>query len=128
MKTRQMISAALLAAAATLSLTGCSGTGKSGTDYTMTVDRNLQFRVPTGVRNAHQAAVSAFGDLGFTVDTQSVDAMKGIVKGKNAVGDAVVAETFKEGDNLTRVDVFVGPLGDEPLMKELMNAIEKRAR
>lgn len=110
-------------------LPGCSGTARSGTEYTMTPDRNLRFRVAVDLPTAHEAAVDAVkSDLGFTIDEEKADAVEGVVKGKTARGERVEVETFKEGDHLTRVDVFVGPLGDEPVMRELMNAIEKRTK
>jgi len=108
-------------------LTACSGTAKSGTRYTITADRNLRANVNADLNTAHQAAIRALrDDLGFTIESESVDALEGVVKGKTARNDRVEVETFKEGERLTRVDIFVGPMGDEPKMAEVLAAIEKR--
>jgi len=108
-------------------LTACSGTAKTGTKYTITPDRNLRANVAADLATTHQAALRAVrDDLGFTVESETIDALEGHIKGKTARGDRVEVETFKEGERLTRVDVFVGPMGDEPKMSELFSAIEKR--
>jgi len=118
----------LAAVVAFAGLTACSHTASSGTKYTITPDRNLSFQVPVDLQTAHNAGIGALGDLGFTMESEKSDAMEGEVKGKTARGDAVVVETFKEGEKLTKVHVFVGPLGDEPKMEELMRKIEARTK
>lgn len=121
------LSLAALTLVAAGSLTACSGTAKTGTRYTITADRNLRANVNADLNTAHQAAIQALrDDLGFTIESETVDALEGVVKGKTARNDRVEVETFKEGDRLTRVDIFVGPMGDEPKMSEVLSAIEKR--
>lgn len=129
MNINALLALAVAGIAGLSTLTGCGGTGRSGTEYTITPDRNLSFRVSTDLKTAHQAAIDAMrSDLGFTVDEERSDALQGVVKGKTARNERVEVESFKEGDNLTRLDLFVGPLGDESIMRELMNAIERRVK
>ncbi len=126
MKIRHLaLPAIVLAAFAGLS--ACSHTASSGTKYTITPDRNLSFQLPVDLKTAHSAGIGALSDLGFTMESEKSDMTEGVVKGKTARGDAVVVETFKEGERLTKVDVFVGPMGDQPKMEELMRKIEARA-
>lgn len=127
MKTRSLVLAAVTLAAFA-GMSACSHTSTSGTSYTITPDRNLSFHVPVDLKTAHNAGIGALGDLGFTMESEKADMTEGVVKGKTARGDAVVVETFKEGDKLTKVDVFVGPMGDEPKMEELMRKIEARTK
>lgn len=126
MKTRSLVLAAAIVSFA--GLAACSHTAESGTSYTITPDRNLSFHVPVDLKTAHNAGIGALSDLGFTMESEKADMTEGVVKGKTARGDAVVVETFKEGDKLTKVDVFVGPMGDEPKMEELMRKIEARVK
>lgn len=122
------VGSAVLAFVALGGLGGCARTAESGTSYTITADRNLSFHVPVDLKTAHAAGIGAFSDLEFTMESEKSDATEGVVKGKTARGDSVVVETFKEGEQMTKVHVFVGPLGDEPRMEELMRKIEARVK
>lgn len=114
-------------AGAGLALPACTHTANTGTKYTITPDRNLRAYLSTDLQTAHQTALRAFkDDMGFTLESETLDALEGHIKGKMARGERVEIETFKEGEKLTRIDIFVGPMGDEPKMEQVLAAIEKR--
>lgn len=118
--------AAVLAPA---SLTGCSGTTDRGVRYTLTPSRELEAFIAGDVATVHEAARRVLGEqYRYRVTKHIADAREGTVEALTARGDEVRVETTYSSPRVTRVNVFVGPLGDEPIMRELLGAIEDRAR
>lgn len=120
----KVLTASLIGAA--VALTACSGTTKSGRSYTFTVDRNVEAMIVAGHETVHATSERVLKeDLGYTIVRSDTDALEGIVEARTARGDSVVVETFKEGERSTRVQVFVGPLGDESRAVTILERIEQ---
>ncbi len=117
------LSAMVLGACA--ALTACSGSTKSGTEYTMTPLRELKVTLPHDLTATHAASVRAVRDrLGYTVEQESSDALEGIITARSATDREVTVSTRKVGESSTRVLVGVSPMGDEDIARSILSAIE----
>ncbi len=120
---------AMLLGAALFGPAACTSTTRTGKSYTLTVDRRLEALVAADLRRSHETALSVVReDYGYVVGRHVADAREGIIEAVTARGNAVKVETFRDGDYITRVRIFVGPLGDEAAMREMLNQIESRLR
>lgn len=105
---------------------GCTGTTNTGRSYTFTMDRNVEAMILGGHESVHAASERVLKeDLGYTIVRSDSDALEGIVEARTARGDSVVVETFKEGETSTRLQVFVGPLGDKSRAVTILERIEQ---
>ncbi len=112
-----------------LTASGCSDRTPTGTDYTMTVDRRLEAYIRAPLAQTHAAAIEAVRqDMKYRLVYQTLDAREGVLEARTAAGEDVKVQTFKSTEGTTRALVGVGPLGDEPAMRALLTAIDKRAR
>lgn len=119
----------LAAAVSLAALPACSDRTATGADYTLTIDRRLETYLTASLDRAHQAALAAVrDDMRYRLVYQTLDAREGVLEARTATGENVKVETFKTTDGTTRVLVGVGPLGDEPAMRDLLAAIDRRAR
>ncbi len=119
----RLIAAGLLIA---LGVAGCTGTTKTGRAYTFTVDRNVEAMIVSPHENVHATSERVLKeDLGYTIVRSDRDALEGIVEARTARGDSVVVETFKEGETTTRIQVFVGPMGDKSRGVTILERIEQ---
>lgn len=108
-------------------LAGCQGSTRSGTDYTQTITRELHASFAYPIDIVQSAARNVLAEeLGFTIVEDSADALEGVIRAETARGREVKIETVSEGANLTEVQVWVGPLGDEPMSREILNRIDAR--
>jgi hypothetical protein len=115
-------------AASVAILPACEGTTRSGTKYTQTFPtRSLQVRLPYELLAVHEAAVDVLkNDFGFAVNREAHDALEGVIKASTARNDKVTVDTFKEGDRVTNVKVWVGPYGDKIKAEAILNKIEAK--
>jgi hypothetical protein len=103
---------------------GCgTGTTASGTHYSVNISRQLEVYEPEPLDDVHKAAVAAVQSRGYTIKKAALDAREGVVEGLTATDKAVKVLTFAQGDDVTRVRVYVG--GDEAAAKELLDKIEE---
>lgn len=110
------------------SLGGCSGTTSQGVAYTLKPDRELEGFVAASLSDAHEAAKTVvINQFKYRITKHAVDAREGTVEALSAKGDTVRVETYYASPRVTRVEVFVGPLGDEPIMEDILNAISVEA-
>lgn len=110
-------------------LPACSDKTSTGADYTLTIDRRLEAYLTAPLPRAHDAALAAVReDMKYRLVYQTVDAREGVLEARTATGEEVKVQSFKNTDGTTRVLVGVGPLGDEPAMRELLAAIDRRSR
>lgn len=110
------------------SLGGCSGTTSQGVAYTLKPDRELEGFVAANLVDAHEAAKTVvINQFKYRIIKHAVDAREGTVEALSAKGDTVRVETYYASPRVTRVEVFVGPLGDEPIMEDILNAISQEA-
>ncbi len=104
-------------------VSGCAeGTTKQGTLYSMNVSRALEAYLAADLDTVHKAAVKSVNDAGYTLDEDAIDVREGVVKARTARDRPVRVETYKEGDNVTKIEVYVG--GDENAARELLDNIE----
>lgn len=119
--------AALLAASCAAALPGCGGSTRTGAPYTMKADREIEAYLPGNVRHVHDEALWVVRDhFGFKLIREAVDLREGYIEARTAQDNVVRIETYKSGETITRIEVFVGPLGDEPAMKDILAEIDLR--
>ena len=108
-------------------VSGCAeGTTKQGTLYSMNVSRALEAYLAADLDAVHKAAVESVSDAGYTLDDDAVDVREGVVKARTARDRSVRIETYKEGEAVTRIEVYVG--GDEAAARELLDNVEDKVK
>lgn len=108
---------------------GCSGKTTAGRSYTFTVDRKVQVYMASPLEKTHSTAERVlYEDLGYRIASSRVDALEGLIEAKTARDDTVRVETFKDGENMTRVRVFTGPMGDRSRSVTIVERIERGLR
>ncbi len=112
-----------------VALAGCQGMTSGGTVYTMTVTREVQAYLPTDSFTAHYAAMEVLErDYLYSVTSDAVDARQGRIEARTATNTSVRVETARAGEGLTRIDIFVAPLGNETAAADILGSIERRIR
>jgi hypothetical protein len=120
-----LISGVVLMFALSAGLTGCKGTTKAGTAYTVLPDRAIQAYLSGNLATVHQAAVKVLrDDFLYTITRDSHDALEGIVEAKTARNATVRVETFKHGEDVTKTRVSLGMVGDHDLANDILSKIE----
>ena len=110
-------------------LPACSGTTRTGVAYTLKADREVEAFLPGDLKAVHAAGEAVIAkQFRYRVTRAAADAREGIIEALTAKGDIVRVETYYVSERVTRTEVFVGPLGDEPIMKDILNAMEKSLR
>lgn len=116
-----------LALALVAGIAGCQGTTAQGTLYSVQIDRELEAFLAGDLETVHLAAVAVLDqDLGYTIQESAVDAMEGVVAARTARDHLVRVETFKQGEGITRVEVFAGPSGNEVAARRVLDHLEQR--
>jgi hypothetical protein len=109
-----------------LTIAGCGqGTTSQGTLYSIGVNQSLSCYIPDNIDAVHKAALTSVKDAGYIVDNDAIDSREAIVEGRTALDKTVRIKFFKQGDKVTRLEVYVA--GNEEAAKELLDAIEKNA-
>ena len=104
-------------------LVGCSqGTTGQGTLYSVSASRQVEAYLPQDLETVHKAAAAAVKTLGYTIDNEAIDVREGIIEGHTARDRTMRIETFKQGDEITRIKIYVG--GDELAAREVLHKIE----
>lgn len=121
------LAALSMAAASFVALPGCSGSTRTGAPYTLKADREIEAYLPGDVRTVHEEALWVVREhFGFRLVREAVDLREGYIEARTAQDNVVRIETYRSGDRITRIEVFVGPLGDEPAMKDILGEIDLR--
>ncbi len=119
------LSIALLLALVT-TLAGCGkGTTAQGTLYSVGINQSLSCYISHNIYTVHQAAVASVRSAGYTVDLEAIDTREAMVEGRTALDRNIRIKSFKQGDKVTRLEVYVA--GDTEAAKELLDAIERGA-
>ncbi len=125
MNTTTRLASALLLALVTAAA-GCGkGTTQQGTLYSVGINQSLSCYISHNIYVIHQAAVASVRSAGYTVDMEAIDTREAMVEGHTALDRPVRIKAFKQGDKVTRLEVYVA--GDTEAAKELLDAIEKGA-
>ncbi|MGI9013511.1 MAG: DUF3568 family protein [Phycisphaerales bacterium] len=114
-----------VASCALSTLPACTGTTSTGTMYKMTATRELTTTLRGDLAYVHETALRVLrDDFGYIVKNERRDALEGIIEATTAKEDGVRVETYRETDELTRIEVWVGPLGNETFAKQILSKIE----
>ena len=107
---------------------GCGGgITEQGTLYSVNPSRGVTTYMAGDLQTVHEAAILAVEqDLRYTVKEQASDAREGIVKARTARDRMVRVSTFKYGDRVTKIEVYVS--GDRTSTLLLLNRIEARVQ
>jgi hypothetical protein len=118
----------IVALACSFAMAGCGqGTTSQGTLYTVQANRALQTYLPYSIEPVHNAAKAVLEvELGYTVDETALDAHEGVIRAHTALEHPVRVQTFKHGEHVTRVEVYVGSWGSEPIGRDILSKVESR--
>lgn len=112
-----------------LLLGACSGSTRTGNPYTLKADRELEAYLPGDVRRVHAAALKVVKDeFRYQVVHSATDAREGIIEGKTTTGVSFRIETYRSTDKATRTEVFVGPMGNEETMRDILEEIAEELK
>ena len=115
-----------LSLALLMTIAGCGqGTTAQGTLYSIGVNQSLNCYIPGDIDAVHKATLASVKDAGYAVDNDAIDSREAIVEGRTALDKTVRIKSFKQGEKVTRLEVYIA--GDEEAAKELLDAIEKKA-
>ncbi|MHC4415567.1 MAG: DUF3568 family protein [Planctomycetota bacterium] len=104
---------------------GCQGTTRQGTLYNVQVNRELESFLPADLATVHETAVVVIQDeLGYRLERAALDGHAGIIEARTAQEHLVRVKTYKHGERITRIEVYVGPRGSEPAAREVLSKIE----
>ncbi len=113
----------ILSVAVIVALVACSqGTTSQGTLYSVNPSRQVEAFLPSDLNTIHVAAVQAVREMGYTIDHEAIDVREGIIEGATARNRRVRIQTFRQGDDITRIRILVG--GDELASREVLDKIE----
>jgi hypothetical protein len=105
---------------------GCTkGTTAKGTLYSANVMGRLEAYVPAKLDKVYAAAGKAVEDMGYSIDTRAIDVREAKVEGRTALDKPVRVKLYKQGETVTKVEVYVG--GDKLASEELLDKIEARS-
>lgn len=121
-----MVRAALfgLLAVTDLIISACSGSTRTGTQYTLLPNRHIQANIGAEHHTVHETALDVANDMGFTINESAVDDFEGVIRARTAGDDSVSITSTRIGPNATEIDIFVGPLGKEDRAREILTRIE----
>lgn len=105
-------------------MASCSGSTKTGNPYTMKADRELEAYLPGDLKKVHTTAEKVLKEkFRYKVSRSGTDTREGIIVGKTTKGEVVRVETYRSTDTVTRTEVYVGPMGDEDAMRDILEEI-----
>lgn len=108
------------------SLAGCNAV-KSGTEATVGYIRGeyIQFTVKN-VSTVCRATVSAMDQLKVTISEQACDELTGRIVARNAQDQKITIKIKRTGEDLTRIAIQVGAMGDEKQSQAIYNMIKAK--
>lgn len=122
--------ATLSLSAALLLTAGCYSSGSAGSSSaTATFNKatgNIYTTVDRSLDDAFDAAQSAMNDMGYSTESANKDALKGIIKAREADKSVVTTTLDRKSDRVTNIEVNVGPLGSEPKARLILEKIMSR--
>ena len=121
---------ALLVGLCVFTMYGCAllvagGAAAGGTYAYFNGQAEQEYNV--GIQKTFDASLAACRDLGIMVEKQKLNGDSGKIVGKYN-GDRVSISQALKADNVTKVSVRVGLLGDEVISRKIHTAIENRLR
>lgn len=109
-----------------LAFSGCvSKTTGSGAAATYVyIKGDLESTLEAGLDKAFRASNEAVKQLQFAKISESKDALLGIVVARNAADKKIEIQLDKAGENLTKVKIHAGLVGDETLSLVILEKIK----
>ena len=109
-----------------LAFSGCSAV-KSGSEATIGYIRGeyIQYTAKK-VSAVCSASVGALDQLKVTISEQACDELTGRIVARNAQDAKITIKISRTGENLTRVAIQIGALGDKRQSQAIFNMILKR--
>jgi hypothetical protein len=105
-------------------LAGCTGQTKSGTSYSKLPNGELQMYMQSDLPTIHDKAVVVLRDqFGYKIEKQNRDALTGQIIARTARNERVSVETYKNGDNSTKVQVSAG-FANDYVSREILSELE----
>ena len=110
-------------------LTGCSGTTTSGTAYSISITRHVEAYLAYDHETIYNVALETLENtFRYRIDKSVLDGRSGFIKAKTARDNSVSFTVTRDGDAMSEVSVFVGPLGDEDAAQDILSRVEKALR
>jgi len=126
----RVISAALLSAAALALFSGLAGCGlvAAGTSASAVayIEGTLETNLGTDYEKVVRATEAALKDLEFTPVSEKKDGLRAQFIARTALDKKVQIDLTKGGDQVTRIEIHIGFLGDHELSAAVLEKIKRR--
>lgn len=110
-------------------LVACSGSTRTGNPYTLKADREIEAYLPGDLRKVHTTAERVLKEkFRYKITRAGTDTREGILEGTTTRGETVRVETYRSTEKVTRTEVFVGPMGNEEAMRDILEEITQALR
>lgn len=120
----------LLASILTASIAGCNTSptsSRGGEQATFSkISGSISTSVAASLDRTFDAAKSAMGDMQYTTDRATKDALKGIIEAREADGRKVTTTVTRRADDITDISISVGTMGDEAKARMILDKILAR--
>ena len=108
------------------SLPGCRTAAKMDSPPALNADRELEAQLNADLLAVHEAARRALVEsYQYRIFVDKHDAREGLIRARTGDDGLVRVETYYERARRTRIQIFVAPLGDEALQREILAEIER---
>ncbi len=114
---------------APLSLIGCSGSTTSGTAYSLTITRHVEAFIAEDHETIYDTALDTLSEtFMYEIEKNELDGRNGVIKARTAKGNLVTFTATRDSDAMSKVSIFVGPVGDEEAARDILGRVEKALR
>lgn len=107
-------------------LPGCRTAAKMDSPPALNDDRELEAHLNADLLTVHEAARRVLVETyQYRIFVDSHDAREGLIRARTGDDGLVRVETYYERTRRTCIQIFVAPLGDEALQREILAGIER---
>lgn len=108
---------------------GChQGTTQQGTLYHVSLTRELTAYLSADLQAVHTTALAVVEESGYAVENSAIDVREGVINARTARDHAVRVETYKQGDHVTKIEVYVAGQSSEAASRDILDKIEARLK
>lgn len=108
------------------SLPGCRTAAKMDSPPVLNADRELEAHLNADLLTVHEAARRVLIEsYQYRIFVDKHDAREGLIRARTGDDGLVRVEAYDERGRRTRIQIFVAPLGDEALQREILAEIER---
>lgn len=109
---------------APLTLTGCTGSTSSGVAYTLTMTRHVEAFIAENHETIYETALDTLDEtFMYEIERNELDGRTGVVKARTAKNNIVTFTVTRDSDAMSKVSIFVGPVGDEEAAQDILNRV-----